>query len=49
MLFVPAVLGSANIIDNHVADFFRAMLFMHEVSGKCGSGDLREMLMFSDG
>jgi hypothetical protein len=31
MLFVPARLGSANIVDNHFADFFQAMLLMHKI------------------
>lgn len=48
MLFVPARLGSANVIDNHVADFFQAVLLMHKIGGKRGSGDLGEMLMFRD-
>jgi hypothetical protein len=49
VIFVSTLLSSANILDNHVSDYFQAMLFMHKVGGKCGSSDLREMLMFRDG
>ena len=48
VFFVSTLLSRANILDNHVSDSFQTMLLMHKVGGKCGSSDLREMLMFRD-
>ena len=49
MFFVSTLLSSANILDNHVSDYFQAMLFMHKIGGKRGSSDLGKMFMFRDG
>jgi hypothetical protein len=48
MFFVPVRLCGANVIDNHVSDFFQTVLLMHEIGGKRGSGDLRQMLVLRD-
>ena len=49
VLLVSAVLRHADIVNNHIADSFEAVLLMHQVGGECCCGYLREMLMFGDG
>lgn len=47
MFFITTLLGSADVIGNHVPDSIQAvMLLLHEIGSKCGRGDFRKMLMF---
>jgi hypothetical protein len=46
---VPTRLAGMDVIDNHVADFFSAVLLLRKILGKGGSGDFGQMLVLSDG
>jgi hypothetical protein len=49
MLLVAAELGLPYIIDNHVPNFFAAMLLGQEILGERCRSDLGKALMLGDG
>jgi len=49
MLPVVTRLAAADVIDNHVPDFFRAVLLVREILSKRGRSNFWHMLMLSDG
>ena len=49
MLLVAVSLGLPKIIDNHVPDFFAAVLLGQKVLSERCRGDFGEMLMLGDG
>jgi len=49
MFLVVTCLGGANITNDHVTDFFRAVLLVCKIRSKRGSSDLRHMLILGDG
>jgi len=49
MLLVVTRLAGADVIDNHVADFFRPVLLARKILGKSSRRDLGHMLVLRDG
>ena len=49
MLLVAAELDLPNIVDNHVSDFFAAMLLGQEVVSKCCCSDFGQVFVLGDG
>jgi hypothetical protein len=49
MLLVTARVRRANVVGNHVPDFFQAVLLVGEIGAERGGGHLRQMLMLGDG
>ena len=49
MLFIITRLASADVIDNHVADFFGAVLLVSKILSKCSGGDFGHMFVLRDG
>jgi hypothetical protein len=49
MLLVAASLGLPNIIDNHVPDFFAAMLLGQKVLSECCRSDFGEVFVLCKG
>ena len=49
MIPVAAKLGFPDIVDNHVPDFFAAMLILQKVAGESRRRDLGDVLVFGDG
>ena len=45
---VLALLGLVDVIHDHVANFFHAVLVLQQVLSERGSGDFRQVLMLSD-
>ncbi len=49
MLPIVTHLTGADVIDNHVTNFFRAMFLVGQIFRKRGSRDFGHMLVLSDG
>ena len=49
MLLIAASLGLPNIIDNHVPDFFAAMLLRQETLGECCRINFGEVFVLGNG
>ena len=49
MLLVAAVLGLPNIIDNHVSNFFAAVLMRQEVLNECCCSDCGKVFVLGNG
>ena len=49
MLLIAASLGLPNIIDNHVPDYFTAVLLGQKVLSECCCSDFGEVLMLCNG
>jgi len=48
MSLILALLGPADVIHDHVSDFFHAMLSLQKILSEGGSGDFWQMLMLGD-
>ena len=49
MFLIAVELGLPNIVDNHVPDFFAAMLLRQEILGECCRIDFGEVFMLGNG
>jgi len=49
MFLIAVELGLPNIVDNHIPDFFAAMLLRQETLGECCRIDFREVFVLGNG
>jgi hypothetical protein len=49
MVLVAASLGVPNIVDNHVSDFFAAVLLGQKVVSECCCSNFGKVFVLSDG
>jgi len=49
MFLIAVELGLSNIVDNHIPDFFAAMLFRQETLGECCCINFGEVFVLGNG